>query len=406
MEQVTHETFHEKLSLLRLNDDCLRDIIKFLGLDDYVNLAVTCSRLLCVARQNKKFKNIAVTRYGNGSPNTMEEFSHILSVIGIHVASVDIRRGNNFSILKTIADNCTNLTSVELFGNYCIPLDDTPIPFRNLKELIVRGCIYLTRHHWRNCFTNNPGIENLEYNDNGRNDCIALLQMLPKLKSLSVEILSPELFHHLSYLTNLTKLSFTSENNCNLIELVDKLNLVELEFKMCCDADTFASLEPFPVLEVLSIFDCCRTRRVPENTIFPSMLKKIKLDGFQISCSHFLSLVKQLKLLEEFDLAYGNIFWDNDECKSFHQNHVSCTHVKFVFLLLSDETFPAYPYRPGHKNCSRIISRILNELREEKIKLKIIFAFCGPIEQVVSNFLHPVTHPKINSFLFLVQVLR
>lgn len=313
-----------------LNDDCLGDILKFLQLEDFINLAETCSRLIFVAQQYKKFRNIAVRKYWktNGSPNTEKEFSNILSVIGEHVSSINIYPGN---VTKTIIDNCSNLSSVMLEGP-----SSKELSFQNLKELKVM-CYASFTGDWRKCFENNPGIENLEYCDYGRNNCLPLLRMLPELKSLRIVHLTLEVeeFNNLSCLTGLTRLWFSSFETYNqlLIHLSEKLNLVELDFTMNCDADTFAILQSFLHLEVLSVvYIGIDYVRVPESTIFPTMLKKIKLDRLHISCSLFLSTAKKLKLLEEFDMGCdGKIFSDSDECKSFNQNYMSSTQVMFVF---------------------------------------------------------------------------
>lgn len=181
----------------------------------------------------------------NGPSTTSKnDFSKILKVIGGHVGSVYVRPGN-LDIIKTVTDNCNKLSSVRLFGNHIKPLNE-PLPFRNLKDLQVCD-VCLSTELWGNCFTNNPNIDNLVWRySRCYNNCLPLLIMLPKLKSLTIydlELNSGE-FHHLSCLTNLTKFTFRSSKTCNqlLVELAEKLKLVELEFVMPYDADSFAKL--------------------------------------------------------------------------------------------------------------------------------------------------------------------
>lgn len=129
----------------------------------------------------------------------------------------------------------------------------------------------------------------------------------------------------LSCLTNLTKFSFSTHDNCNqlLLELAETLNLVELGINMPCNVDTFPIFKFFPNLKVLSMHSRLHPAglcHVPETTVFPPMLKRIEFDDITISCNVFLSIVKQLTILEEFDLGRGMIFCYNDKCKFFKQN--------------------------------------------------------------------------------------
>lgn len=334
----------ENPSILMLNDDCLSHIFKLIPLEDYVNLAETCSRLLRIGQNFlRKYKNIEVIKWNDGREDgssgiSKQDFSNILSVIGDHVTSVHIYPVS-FDILKRLAECCSNLSIVKL-GDYRGLLRG-PLPFRNLKELEVWGDFYLSIDDWKNCFANNPGIENLAWYYNRDYNCIPLLTMLSKLKSLRInylelypaesEINSDEI-NHLSCLPNLTKFSFWSRctNNRLLILLAEKLKLVQLEFVMDCDEDTFATLKYFLHLEVLSIRAQNNTR-VPEAAIFSTMLKHIKLECINISCSVFLLIVNQLKHLEEFDMGIGKIFWDNDECKSRYENYAPQSYLTFAF---------------------------------------------------------------------------
>lgn len=312
-----------EISLLILNDDCLRKIFEFLSLLDFVHLAKTCDRLRNVADSVHKFKKIEVLNViGNNSIDNAlcshEKFADILSVCGRHILSVSIWDGNDF-ILDTIRDNCEKLNSMELtYFSGPLALQD----FKNLKELKV-SCIRVQKctdtaliDELLRYFESNPNIESFEdhtgYKSDG--DVMKLLQMLPKLKSLHLSLHINQCLQSILNLNHLTKLSFRSFHICNklLMELSTKTTLVELEISMVIDEDTFAIIQFFRNLEVLSILTMMQLNwpHIPENTVFPPKLKQIKLFKIFISYSTFVSTVKQLKFLEEFDLGDADIVQD------------------------------------------------------------------------------------------------
>lgn len=316
-----------------LNEDCLRHLFKFLKLKDLVRLAETYPWLRHIAKDFcKKIEKIKVLYYHDDDDDdnyTMQEFSNILSVMGEHITLIKVYPGSD--ILKLIADKCSNIGSVEVY-NYAGTATQGMQMFRNLKELKVGYNINLSTDGWKNYFANNPGIETFEYaadifyDFNYERKYIPLLHMLPKLKSLKIhaEFTNEIKISHLSCLTSLTKLSFSSDDKddmCNqlLMELADKLNLVELEFYMpSYNGNSFATLKYFRNLEIFWMQSGYQTR-IPEAAIFPSTLKKIKLKDFYLSCSVFLSIVKQLKFLQEFAMENGSfIFCENDKGKSFY----------------------------------------------------------------------------------------
>lgn len=63
--------------------------------------------------------------------------------------------------------------------------------------------------------------------------------------------------------------------------------------------------------------------------------------------------------------------------------------LKFVFLLISAETFPSNPI--ADINGSKVIYRISRALRGQKRKLKLTFSDQHLNEQTVSNLLDPQT---------------
>lgn len=299
-------------SLSRLNEDCLIYLFKFLELKDLTNLAKTYPWLLYLAQTFcVNFKNIAVREYGDcDSSNTLQEFCNIMRMMGKHVVSVSVQ-GANFELLAAIQNHCPNLTKANLDG-----FDGAPIPFNNLKELTIYAKVNLSKMDWKSCFRKNLGIEIFQctndWSQNMDRKCVPYLRMLKKLHTLTINHFEVQHWRHICHLTTLRKFSFSSNVNANnlLTELGKRLHLVELEFYMPCDADTFSILKSFLHLEILSIHFMGR-HTIAETFIFPAKLKRIQLLLVDLSCSVLLSLLEQLQLLEELELN-GTVFLDNN----------------------------------------------------------------------------------------------
>lgn len=100
---------------------------------------------------------------------------------------------------------------------------------------------------------------------------------------------------------------------------------MEFGVDMDFNETTFEIINNFRNLKVLSIGWISDTRLLDTAT-FPPTLRRIKFGYIQISCSNFLLIVEQLKLLEEFDLGDGYIFCDHDKCKLLHPNLILQSH--------------------------------------------------------------------------------
>lgn len=325
----------KEVSLLMLNNDCLMKIFQILELMDFVNLAKACIRLQEVADETfvPKCKEIEIqveyyckhcsidkclNEARERSQNTKEEFADIISVIGPHVLSVRMYDGNDF-ILEIIKDYCKKVNSLK-FHRYDNPphLED----FKSLKELKLYGP-KLCNNALKNYFTNNPDIESLGYCEVDE-DFLKLLTLLPKLKTLELEwsrvsdSINPNQIKHLLHLYYLRKFEFRCESNCNqfLNELATKLNLTDLKFNMNTDDDTFDIIKSFQNLEVLSICHEGSDGQIPENATFPSKLKRIELFT-PMKCSSLVTIIKQLKFLEEVELEGIMI---DIECLFLYQN--------------------------------------------------------------------------------------
>lgn len=302
-------------SLLILNDDCLMEIFQRLDVLDFANLAKTCVRLRYVADivHVHHFKEIGVYKKYDGL--SREEFSDILSVIGIHLLSIEIYYQNDF-LLETIRNNCTNLRTLKLVLDTRPPLRLPQLQdFRNLKEVEFGTCWTMCINETRNFFASNPDIETVSYYykdidiDQDEN-FMKSLQLLPKLKSLHVNRkLSKNILQQILHLSGLTKLSFRVKENCNdfLMELAAKLDLVELSIWSNIDDETFDIIKSFRNLENLSVMSD-HVYILNKINIFPPKLKCINFGSINMHCNTFLSIVKQLKFLEELQLDYGPTF--------------------------------------------------------------------------------------------------
>lgn len=346
-----NEISTEKPSLLLLNDNCLLKVIELLKLYDCVNLSNTCYRLgvLCDVFCAKKYKKTKVqSRLPRESKrfescSKYKKFASAFTMIGEHIISCDVINGND-CILEIVKDKCKNLNSLKL-ARCNAP---KKFGFRNLTELKLQG-VEMSLNEWKNCFELNPNMESIEYD--GKYDkgfFIALLEMLPNLRSLQLKIQgSFDLNQHFQYLLlldALTKFSFRRIQSCNqlLIGLAKKQNLVELSFDSDLNADTFNIINSFQNLEVLSVVGACWKKvQLLETSVFPFSLKRMKLNNFKISCTTFLTIVRRLKFLQEFDLSsYGCIFWDHNECMLTHPCHVSQSNIEFVCFLFQLYIFP------------------------------------------------------------------
>lgn len=326
MDSYTCKTSTPGVSLLMLNDDCLIKIFEFLDLFDLTNLSKTCCRLREIANFIvPKNINLDVTlmrdRYGHGSCNpSMEQFASILSMISENVKSIKVHDGN-LDILKIIRDNSKNLSSLELYD--C----DEPIQlsFHLLKELKLHGIMDImdwSANKFKKCFASNPNIEYLEYDSFCTENLTGVLNMLPKLHTLTLGQLpmSFQIRNHLLGLNGITKFSFRNRENCNrlLLDLAHYWNLVELEIDIDLNAETFDVIKLFRNLKCLTVK--VKNRWLPVVKAYPPGLRRLKLDGGKIVWKTLLSIVRQLKFLKEFDVGDGHILLHLNIGKLYHRH--------------------------------------------------------------------------------------
>lgn len=316
----------EEPSLLMLNNDCIREIFQLLQEPtDYYNLAKTCDRLQYVARDaGVNFKEIKFVVMRNISIDNVtrsnEIFSNFLSMVGGYVRSIEVYYDANSDFFEKVRDNCQKLNRLELYNVANPPVQH----FNNLRELKIEQiprranpCSPMLRE----LFTNNPNIENLEYNgklfvkgsDKFSGDTFFdLLKLLPKMKVLvlngDTEIHYLRNLLEFGRLPHLTKLSLFGSHipDTILMELAKKSNLVGLEFDSLY-SNNVQIINLFHNLEVLHLHlhKCCD---IDETTVFPPKLRLIRFSGVSMSCNELLAIVKQLKFLEEFDLDLKKIW--------------------------------------------------------------------------------------------------
>lgn len=254
---------------------------------------------------------------------SMQTFINDLLKIGESVSSVELIDCNNF-ILSPIKYYCKNVERIELSGGH------EPFKLHNftkLKELTLWGKKQSVEN-LKSIFESVPNLECLScwYDE----DIMQLLPTLPKLNSLWIYDMPYEsgVFQHLCRFDGLTKLNIGCSENCiEVLNSLEKSNLVELTLHMPYNEDTFELIKSFPNLEVLSMDSWKEKTTLPLTVLIdlPSSLKRIKLNGIKITYHTFVALVQDLKFLEEIDLGSGGIFWPTDE--SEYKKLCKCSNV-------------------------------------------------------------------------------
>lgn len=316
MADLTTKTF------LSLNDNCLVYIFENLELHDLINLAGTCSRMLDIARVSawkyrEQFKVVNVcfvTNYYNTvcdpyNVMTMEHFINVLSLVGEHIFSIKVCSRNKF-VLDTIRHNCKNLNNMELwhcerFPNGMEPWDcEISFPLPSLRSINAGNMSpWLNIVECEKYYLNNPDMK-MGWHSDYLNE---LLETSPKLNSIWFKyqlscLDRNQLFHRLD---GLTRFSFKGSMNYDklLYQLAENLNLIELEFTMLINPDTFDIIEYFRNLEVLSITAVLPYHYFPPTTVYPPKIKCIKFANICITDSDLLYIIKQNKYLEDFFAA-------------------------------------------------------------------------------------------------------
>ncbi|XP_037052015.1 uncharacterized protein LOC119085671 [Bradysia coprophila] len=95
------------------------------------------------------------------------------------------------------------------------------------------------------------------------------------------------------------------EDNINdvLVDIGKSNRLEELDLRgIDIDEETFPLIKSLPNLKILSVISASADTTFPESKDFPSNLKTLTLEGFQIANGNIASLVKSLRHLENLFL--------------------------------------------------------------------------------------------------------
>lgn len=296
-------------SIFVLNIDCLLEIFKYLELEDSLNFAETCSQLRMISDQafKTKFSKFTIDRkLMNGG---MALMNRVLRYIGPHILSLTVDwawQRNKNDILKKIQQSCVQLNCLILvhcevsdFQSFdfmiCVRMltlnkctldrkKDILKHFLYLKCLHIYHCSGIRTSALRQCFQNNPEIENVAFIGYGF-DVIKIIEPLTQLE----------------HLTKL-KLNCQMQNLNNfLFELASRDIIEELElFRIKIDNNTFNILNLFRNLRLLVVDQCSDLQEL--NSTLPLSLRHLQLKCFTISFNTFISIIRQLKRLENVDL--------------------------------------------------------------------------------------------------------
>lgn len=327
----------EKLSFLELNDFCLLKIWNLLDLDDSINLAETCSRLRSLANlRYERFTELSIEGQGPGAVN------RILFHIGRHIRMLkfDSQQRSQFfvkaheQILWTaVNEHCSGLQHL-VISDWAPPLTEYFTAFDCLKTveiLTLRECNMTSDHCFLAKFRqlkylnllnttlnvtldltvllmNNPDLLSFYYDhqDSGVLCLTDYVTLLPKLEALRMNTRNICEYESFCYFDNLTKLHlYCNQENINdlLVHLTKKGIIRQLELtRVRFDKNSYEILKSFTQLELLYVTSWNKQNLLESSIVWPSNLKSLTLKRFSAPFKNFLSIIEQLKHLEQLDL--------------------------------------------------------------------------------------------------------
>lgn len=372
MEQVLDGS-KVKSSLLALNNDCVLEISKYLGLDDVINLSKTCHRLKDLAETTmfKKYSDLTIDR--TMILRGQVYINNILSHIGPYVVELKCRLmdvseqyfwsaiNNKCKCLKKLSVEEWHDVTVHNFSNfYC---------FRTVEVLFLCDCNFNSKSNFLKSFgglktviCDNTGTASdalLLYNRNLKSFCfdswvidMRYFNNVPKLEALYINIPAVSEYKSLVDMKHLKKLGlWCSDRNINslLSELAEKGIMEELELSCVrFDEHTSEILKTFTKVQLLSVY-CDNNFEEYDFNIRPSFgwppnLKHLSLDGIEISVDALISAIKQLKSLENVDL--WRCGYEEGELSIFNDLNYLCRRILNVL-------------ESNHRNQRKILSIIL-----------------------------------------------
>lgn len=359
-----------------MNDDCLREIFKYLNFLETVNCGATCKRLLTFVKTNvypMKAKEISIHWEGNdtmiltcnrfSSKSPMKIGATYLSYFGdsiedLSLSSSKSTKGQFIRSYEMVIDHCKYLKILR-FTACDFTLDETPAPqdrrfqrFQHLKELHLSECTGFERQLGQ--------IDNLEhlkikdphnwsYEKNTIDHQFIAMWITYKLPQLKSMAFTGKLSNSSMYLTELPQLQFldifVEDFNANslLRKLSDNGNIEELSMIGGVFDDEDNMTAPPLIFSRLQKFCWQSPYRIPNfiKTIARAQMPVIRsFELTNIEHSHEIHVL--LKFLEANSTLETIILQFES-----HYNHVSDTDLEFFVLhIIGILKVPCIPARP------------------------------------------------------------
>lgn len=329
------------VSLLMLNDHCLLELYKYLGLDDFISLSRTCQHLKHIANLfNKVYSAFKINV--NVDNKRKDYLEYVISNIDENITeiSIDYKNSKIPMNVRKLSEGCPSVNNLAITNwevnvtecdNHCFDNLETLTMtncdfqssggffeiFKNLKAVNFCQFRNLTTKHLEKLFRKNSDIESFVWNplpSNGAFDQFELFVLLPKLAAVGLKVDKKINDLDLSaQLNNLTKLQLFCSGE-TISEFLHKLaktsknsTLKELELiRVRVDDLFFYALYYFQQLELLAISTWSYWELKPP-VDWPQKLKHLRLESFIISMDGFMWTIKQLESLEDVDVESSTV---------------------------------------------------------------------------------------------------
>lgn len=301
---------NNKISLNRLNDDCLIEIFRYMDLETILNLTMACER----------FNNIICQQIQSIHPKIclnidIPKISFTLNVIKKLLKHVHYVSFNIDPYIKTL--NLIRITDIS-----------TKNLNKNLKELELNRFLITKRMHkqMRSILMQLESLKLIYCSSN--HDEIDLMSICPKLKTLcltfsSIFVINSNRWQSLESLT-LNHHRITSFPNLISAFLKNNRQLKELKLHLFNENSLINDICKFSCnLEILHL---CSTL-MNETWHWENLVKLEKLKELEITSAffetnnnykHFINILGQLITLEKFTLCTGgSIFYKPEHCQLF-----------------------------------------------------------------------------------------
>lgn len=324
-------------SLLMLNNFCLLEIFKYLGLDDFISLSRACQHLKSIAELfNRMYTDFKININLDDKDNDYVE--HVIANMNTEVTEISIDYSNSkipMNVRKMTECCGADVKSLRI-SNWTVDVTDSDNrTFYNLETLTMTDCEFQSVpseffelfsglkavnfcgfQHWSNefskkLFCKNPDIESFVWmGDMKAFDEFELFEKLPKLAALSMKVdMKVNEFHIGTAFGNLTKLQLYC-NGDNISKFLHKLGksteapaLRELEL-LCVNVDEslFSALHHFRQLEHLAMLTW-NYWELQSSALWPNKIKFLRLRSFIISMDCFMSTIKDWEHLVHIDIV-------------------------------------------------------------------------------------------------------